>query len=599
MSFRMPVEAPSRGSSWRSSPLDRRRFIRGAGASLGLVAAPALVSGAFAQARWRGGDPFSLGVASGAPRPDGFVLWTRLAPDPLSPDPATPGGMTGGDVPVTYEIASDPQMHDIVRRGAATAEARYAHSVHADIRGLPPGRSWWYRFVSGDAASPIGRAVTTVPAGTALPRLRFGFVSCSNYEFGYFSAYRHLADENPDVVLYLGDYFYEYIEQVRPTVRAHSDGVEAATLPTYRNRYAQYRLDPDLQRLHATAPALVTWDDHEVSNDYAGKYSQFFDEPELFLLRRAAAYQAFYEHMPVRPILSRPDGPVMRIYDRFTFGDLLEVSMIDGRQYRSRAACYAPPNKLRGHLETDATCPERRDDGRTMLGFAQEAWLDVGLARSKAQWNLIAQDVLMAQLRQKIPHRQFRLLDRRLGRLSRRAAPAAGAHRADEARQPRSDRRRHPLLLRQRPAGRFRRSEFAGDRHRVRRHVDHLAGRALRPDHRGAARQPACPFLREPQARLCQRRPRAQGDDDAHARHLRRDRPAGERVDLEDVRGGKRQAGGRGRVRAARQLRCRARIRNRPDDGARGHPMSKVRNDDARDCFLVDISGLGRSSGRE
>jgi alkaline phosphatase D len=243
--------------------------------------------------------------------------------------------------------------------------------------------------------------MTTVPAGTALERMRFGFVSCSNYEQGYFSAYRHLADENPDVVLFLGDYIYEYVEQVRPTVRTHSDGIEAATLPTYRNRYAQYRLDPDLQRLHAAAPALVTWDDHEVSNDYAGKWSQYFDEPELFLRRRAAAYQAFYEHMPVRPILSRPDGPVMRIYDRFTFGDLLDVSMIDGRQYRSRAACYGPPNKGRGHLETDATCPERRDEGRTMIGFAQEAWLDAGFARSKAQWNLIAQDVLMAQLHQK------------------------------------------------------------------------------------------------------------------------------------------------------------------------------------------------------
>jgi alkaline phosphatase D len=385
--------------------IDRRRFVGGAGAGLiGLIAAPAVFSGAFAQERrWSGGDPFSLGVASGAPRPDGFVLWTRLAPDPLSPDPATPGGMTGGDVPVTYEIAGDPAMRDIVRRGIATAERAYAHSVHVDVRGLPPGRSYWYRFISGDAASPVGRAMTPVAAGAPLERMRFGFVSCSNYEQGYFSAYRHLADENPDIVLYLGDYIYEYIEQVRPTVRTHSDGVEAATLPTYRNRYAQYRLDVDLQRLHAAAPALVTWDDHEVSNDYAGKWSQFFDEPELFLRRRAAAYRAFYEHMPVRPILSRPDGPVMRIYDRFSFGDLLDVSMIDGRQYRSRAACYAPPNKGRGHLETDALCPERRDDGRTMIGFAQEAWLDAGFARSKAKWNLIAQDVLMAQLRQKNP----------------------------------------------------------------------------------------------------------------------------------------------------------------------------------------------------
>jgi alkaline phosphatase D len=382
---------------------DRRKVIAGLAASCaGIVAAPAVIGRARAQGRrWNGGNPFSLGVASGAPRPFGVVLWTRLAPDPLSADPATPGGMSGGDVQVAYEVAADPAMRDIVRRGTATAEAAFAWSVHADVVGLEPGRNYWYRFVSADAVSPVGRTRTAFAAGMPVDRLRFGFASCAHYEYGYFSAYGHLADENPDMVMYLGDYIYE--EAGRGPVRAHSDGIEAATLPTYRNRYAQYRLDADLARLHATAPALVTWDDHEVSNDYADKWSQFDDDPELFLLRRAAAYQAFYEHMPVRPILSRPNGPVMRIYDRFTFGDLLEVSMVDGRQYRSRAACYAAPDKLRGHIETDESCGERRDEGRTMLGFAQEAWLGLGLSRSKAKWNVIAQDVLMAQLREKSP----------------------------------------------------------------------------------------------------------------------------------------------------------------------------------------------------
>jgi alkaline phosphatase D len=382
--------------------IDRRRALGLLGSgSLALLAAPAIIGRAQGQARSWPSNPFSLGVASGAPRPDGFVLWTRLAPDPLSADPAAPGGMTGGDVPVAYEIANDPAMNDIVRRGVARAEAVYAHSVHADIRGLEPGRSYWYRFVSGDASSRIGRATTAVAPGSPVERMRFGFVSCAQYEHGYFSAYRHLAEENPDVVLFLGDYIYEYVEQNRATVRTHSDGIEAATLPTYRNRYAQYRLDADLARLHAQASALVTWDDHEVSNDYADKWSQFGDDPQLFLMRRAAAYQAFYEHMPVRPILSRPDGPVMRVYDRFSFGDLLEISMIDGRQYRSREACYAPPDRLRGHLETNEGCPELAEPGRTMLGFAQEAWLDQGLAHSRATWNVVAQDVLMAQLRQK------------------------------------------------------------------------------------------------------------------------------------------------------------------------------------------------------
>jgi len=384
-----------------SNSLTRRRLLAGASsAGLALAAAPAVLRAAKAQS-WRAGDPFSLGVASGAPRPDGFVLWTRLAPEPGSSDPQAPAGMTGGDVTVAYEIATDDAMANVVRRGDAVAEQFFGYSVHLDVAGLQGGRDYWYRFRSGDATSPVGRAIT-LPAPAASPdRLRFGFVSCSNYEHGYFSAYRHLTEERPQVVLFLGDYIYETIEEYRPIVRRHSDGIEAATLPTYRNRYAQYRLDQDLQRLHAQVPALVTWDDHEVQNDYADQWSEYFDEPAQFLLRRAAAYQAFYEHMPVRPVLSRPNGPLMRVYDRFAFGDLLDVSMIDGRQYRSREACYGPPDKGGGHVESDAACPERRAPGRTMMGFDQEAWLYSRLAHSKAQWNVIAQDVLMAQFRER------------------------------------------------------------------------------------------------------------------------------------------------------------------------------------------------------
>jgi alkaline phosphatase D len=379
-----------------NGPTRRRLLQAAAGAGLGLVAAPFILRPAGAQS-WRAGDPFSLGVASGASRSDGFVLWTRLAPEPLSPNPQTPGGMHGGDVTLGYEIATDPGLHDIVRRGEATAEHAFAYSVHLDVRGLEPGRSYWYRFTNGDAASRVGRAATLPAADVTPERMRFAIASCANYEHGFFSAYRHLADENPEFVLFLGDYIYETIEEKRPTVRRHSDGIEAATLPTYRNRYAQYKLDADLQRLHAEVPAFVTWDDHEVANDYADKWSERFDDPQLFLMRRAAAYQAFYEHMPVRPILSLPNGPIMRLYDRFRLGDLVEISMLDGRQYRSRGACYAPPYKGGMHLESDASCAERREPGRSMMGFSQEAWLYSGLARTKAHWNLIAQDVLMAQ----------------------------------------------------------------------------------------------------------------------------------------------------------------------------------------------------------
>src|SRR5215469_2987667 len=394
----------ARGRMQTSGPFSRRRFVGAAGAAVAAIAAPIAAPGLIriaAAQSWRAGKRFGLGVASGAPRADGFVLWTRLAPDPLSANPETPGGMSGGDVALRFEIATDDAMKTVVRSGTATAEQKFAYSVHLDVTGLESGRPYWYRFLGADTASPIGRALTLPAPGASPEALRFGYVSCSNYEHGYFSAYRHLTDENPDFVVFLGDYIYEYVDEVHPTVRRHSDGIEAATLPTYRNRYAQYRLDADLARLHAQVPSLVTWDDHEVQNDYADSYSQYFDDPAQFLIRRAAAYQAFYEHMPVRPILSHPEGPLMRVYDRFTFGDLIEVSVIDGRQYRSRQACYRPPDKGGGHLESNAGCPERLDPGRTMIGFGQEAWLYTALARSKAKWNLIAQDVLMAQLIEK------------------------------------------------------------------------------------------------------------------------------------------------------------------------------------------------------
>ena len=224
------------------------------------------------QPAWAGTDPFTLGVASGAPRPDGFVLWTRLAPDPLSPELA--GGIASGDHPIGYEVATDPFFQRVVQHGKALAESAFAHSVHLEVRGLEPARPYWYRFFAGPWASPVGRAVTAPAAGSPISAMRFGYCCCSNYEQGYFAAYRHLADESPDLVLFLGDYIYESIDRSPGVVRHHSDGVPATNLALYRNRYAQYRLDPDLQRLHATATSLFTWDDHEVQNDYAGMWSE-------------------------------------------------------------------------------------------------------------------------------------------------------------------------------------------------------------------------------------------------------------------------------------------------------------------------------------
>ncbi|HTO08849.1 MAG TPA: alkaline phosphatase D family protein [Myxococcota bacterium] len=375
--------------------ITRRRFVAGA------LAAPAVLrfSSVLRAPKWSA-EPFSLGVASGDPLPDGFVLWTRLAPVPLSTDPASPGGMPPGDVELGYEIAADEAFSQVVQRGSAKAEAAWAHAVHLEVTGLAPARPYWYRFHAGDSTSPVGRTQTAPAPGAPLARLRVGCVSCSNYEAGWFASYRHLAAEQPDLVLFLGDYIYEYLEKSRATVRTHSDGAETKTLAGYRNRYAQYRTDPDLQRVHACAPALMTWDDHEVQNDYADRWSQDFADPDAFLARRAAAYQAFYEHMPLRAV-SRPQGASLRLYDRYAFGDLVEFQVLDGRQYRSREACWSKPSHGGGHVESAKSCPELVDPARSMIGMAQEKWLADGLSHSKARWNVIAQDVMMAQLRER------------------------------------------------------------------------------------------------------------------------------------------------------------------------------------------------------
>ena len=368
------------------------------GLALGFAVAPAVVGRAAERRVWRS-DPFSLGVASGSPSPDGFVLWARLAPEPENYDPEMPAGMSGPSVPVAFEVATDPEMRRIVKRGTTIADAQLGYSVHLEVAGLKPHQTYWYRFMSGDARSAVGRA-TTLPAAASAPEsLRFGFVSCSNYEHGYFAAYRHLADENPELVCFLGDYIYEYAD-TRPNadiVRRHNKDEEAETLADYRNRYAQYRLDPDLRHLHAVTTALMTWDDHEVQNDYANAASEDFEEPAVFLHRRAQAYQAYYEHMPLRSS-AHPEGASMRLYERYPYGDLVEFSVIDGRQYRSREACYRP-GFGGGHLESNESCPERLDEDRSMIGQAQERWLFDGLAKSRARWNVIAQDVLMAQLK--------------------------------------------------------------------------------------------------------------------------------------------------------------------------------------------------------
>ena len=372
---------------------DRRALLR-VGAAV--LAAPLVARSGLAFAS---SDPFTLGVASGDPSPDGFVIWTRLAPEPLAPDGR--GGLTA-PVPVSWEVAADEAFTRIVRRGRTTADPRLAHSVHVEVAGLAPGRPYWYRFSAQGARSASGRARTAPRPGDHLTQLKIAVASCSNYEVGYFSAYRHMAEEAPDVALFLGDYIYES-SRTGPAaaniVRHHDRPGQISDLTGYRNRYALHRMDADLQALHHAAPAIMTWDDHEVQNDYSGQWSMSVSESvEDFRRRRAAAYQAFYEHMPLRR-RSIPRGPDMRIYDRLRFGDLAEFHVLDGRQYRSIQPCPTETSR-RGHVVTDA-CTERTDPARTMLGRTQEAWLHDGFRRASARWTVMAQDLLIAPLVQR------------------------------------------------------------------------------------------------------------------------------------------------------------------------------------------------------
>jgi alkaline phosphatase D len=332
-------------------------------------------------------DPFTLGVASGYPLPTGVVLWTRLAPTPLVPG----GGMPRTPVTVTWEIAGDESMSRIVQRGSATAVPEWAHAVHVEVEGLEPGRWYWYRFRTGRAVSPIGRTRTAPAASTMPDRLRFAFASCQHWEQGYFVAHRHIVADDLDLVVFLGDYIYE-----SPTsatrVRQHG-APEPHTLDDYRIRHALYKTDPDLRAAHAAYPWIVTWDDHEVSNDYANDRGAMLNGREWFLARRAAAYQAYYEHLPLRRQMV-PFGPHMRIYHRTAYGGLVQFHLLDNRQYRAHQPC-TPPGRGGGGVAED--CAERLDPALSMLGVDQERWLEAGLDRSRARWNVIAQQSLIAQ----------------------------------------------------------------------------------------------------------------------------------------------------------------------------------------------------------
>lgn len=321
-------------------------------------------------------DPFRLGVASGSPRHDSVVLWTRL----ITAEPLDHA------VAVQWEMAEDAQFRRIVRRGTAAALPALGHAVHVEVFGLQPDRWYWYRFRAGEAGSPLGRTRTFPAPGELAERLRFAYASCQQWETGFYAAYRHMAAEALDCVLFLGDYIYESGRQ--DSVRRHNLP-RPVTLAEFRQRYALYKSDPALQAMHAACPWLLTWDDHEVRDNYAGTESPGGEAD--FLALRTAAYQAWYEHLPLRSSvllhgiegLQRPDA--LRIYARYRFGRLAAFHVVDSRQYRDPPLCGSRPGTQ--------TCAAQDHPQRSYLGAAQEAWLEAGLgqsAREGVRWNVLA-----------------------------------------------------------------------------------------------------------------------------------------------------------------------------------------------------------------
>ena len=371
-------------------PLSRRNLIRAAAAVAANAATPWFAAApVWAQPRV-GEDPFSLGVASGEPTPDGMVLWTRLAPKPLDPD----GGLPAEALPVTWELAEDEGFKRTVAKGRTLARPELGHSVHVEPVGLEPGREYFYRFAFAGAASPVGRTRTAPAPGAAVQRLRYAYGSCQKYESGLYGAYAHLVADAPDLVFFLGDYIYEGNPKTSGVVRSHKNP-EPMDLAGYRVRYATYKTDPLLQAAHACAPWLVTWDDHEVANDYGDDRDQDFGDPWAFLRRRAAAYQAYYEHMPLRAA-QIPVGPAMMLHRTLDWGSLAQFQILDDRQYRDARPCLGP-EAGRGKAIPD--CDERRAATRSHLGRAQEAWLLDELSGSRARWNVLAQQTLFGAAR--------------------------------------------------------------------------------------------------------------------------------------------------------------------------------------------------------
>jgi alkaline phosphatase D len=373
-----------------SIEIDRRTVIVAGAAG---AAALALASRTAAATAAPGTGFFQHGVASGDPHPDSVVLWTRVTPTPA----ATPGSGVGPRAAVRWQVAGDRAFEHVAAQGTFTTDAGRDHTVKLEATGLDPGTTYYYRFLFKGETSPVGRTRTAPASGADPERVRFGVVSCANLQAGWFSAYRHLAERDDlDAVLHLGDYLYEYApgrygygngnEDVRP----HAPAREMVSLADYRQRHAQYKADPDLQALHASAAFIVTWDDHEVTNDAwaEGAENHQPDEGD-FLARRRRALHAYDEWMPVRLGTTAATGDGTRLFRRLRFGTLAELSMLDLRTYRSLQA-----DQLQSPVpSTDAAIS---DPDRTITGEAQLSWLKESLAQNRAQWKLVGNPVMIA-----------------------------------------------------------------------------------------------------------------------------------------------------------------------------------------------------------
>lgn len=371
--------------------MQRRQLFQFLGSSAALLAMPKL---GWTSQSWAV-EPFSMGVASGSPTSDSIVLWTRLNPAAIEQ-----AGLSRQSTDVVWQLAHDEQFTRLAAKGVVQASPELAHSVHAEVSGLSPERQYFYRFIAGNAVSPTGRTRTFPRAESPVKRLRLAYASCQQWGNGYYSAYRHLLSENLDVVMFLGDYMYEYPSS-RPVDIRPTTGGWITTLEGYRSRYALHKSDPDLQAAHAAYPWMVTWDDHEVQNDYAGTQAGESGKPVAnFMARRRAAYQAYYEHMPVRRadfsrIISH-QGENARVFNSTPFGQLATLFTLDMRQFKDPQACNID-NRPGSRRINPKDCPELAEPQRTMLGEEQEGWLKRHFEKNSAQWHVLGQQTLLGQ----------------------------------------------------------------------------------------------------------------------------------------------------------------------------------------------------------